>query len=176
MRLIAPATILAGLLSCGCTQSKPVGQPPPDNSPSPVQTLTSVANPIVPEHKPAEPERFSDAQFQAHVERLHQDFDLDGFHIDVQPPFVVVGDEPAQVVRSRAQKTVKWTVDRLKQDYFKRDPNSILTIWLFKDGSSYRRHASSFFGDSPTTPYGYYSSAHRAVGDEHRHGGWDVGA
>jgi hypothetical protein len=39
----------------------------------------------------------------------------------------------------------------------------ILDIWLFKDGDSYRRHARQLFGSEPTTPYGYYSSANRAL-------------
>jgi hypothetical protein len=58
---------------------------------------------------------------------------------------------------------VKWAVDRLKQDFFTRDPNEILSIWLFKDAASYQKHARLLFGDQPTTPYGYYSSAHKAL-------------
>lgn len=177
MRPTAPALILAGLVACGCTQSKTAPQPPPENSPArgpdpasgdtlPGQHATverSGPEPVATARPRPVESRFTDADYEAHVARLHRDFDLEGFHVVVQPPFVVVGDEPAPIVRSRAERTVKWTVDRLKQDYFGQDPNHILTVWLFKDSQSYRGHASSFFGDSPSTPYGYYSSAHRAL-------------
>jgi hypothetical protein len=54
-------------------------------------------------------------------------------------------------------------VAQLKQDYFQRDPNEIITIWLFKDDASYRKYTRSVFNDEPTTPFGYYSAAHRAL-------------
>ena len=44
-----------------------------------------------------------------------------------------VGDDSPDVVKSTCQGTVRWAVDHLKRDYFKRDPNEIITIWLFKD-------------------------------------------
>jgi len=34
---------------------------------------------------------------------------------------------------------------------------------LFKDKSSYQKHASTIFGDTPGTPFGYYSPTHRAL-------------
>jgi hypothetical protein len=60
-------------------------------------------------------------------------------------------------------RTVKWAVDKLKQEYFSKDPKEILDIWLFKDAASYEQHAQLLFGDKPTTPYGYYSSTHKAL-------------
>ncbi|HKC63210.1 MAG TPA: hypothetical protein VKB86_06205, partial [Pyrinomonadaceae bacterium] len=57
----------------------------------------------------------------------------------------------------------RWAVEKLKQEYFEKDPAEILDIWLFKDEASYRRHALEFFNDTPDTPYGYYSSTHRAL-------------
>ena len=85
------------------------------------------------------------------------------FTVVVQPPFVVIGDEPPETLRRRATNTVKWTVDRLKLDYFKRDPQEIIDIWLFRDGASYTNHARLLFDDTPTTPFGYYSAEHRAL-------------
>ncbi len=85
-----------------------------------------------------------------------------GFTMIVQPPFVLLGDEAPDVVRSRATKTVKWAVDKLKQDYFDTDPEPI-DIWLFRDKDSYEQHARSLFNDTPTTRFGYYSAAHRAL-------------
>ena len=113
---------------------------------------------------------FTEADFTRHVNELQariiKKLSLPGphgFSIVVQRPFVVVGDEPRKVVEQRAEDTVKWAVDRLKQDFFTKDPNEILDIWLFKDEASYEKHARLIFGDSPTTPYGYYSSRHKAL-------------
>jgi len=63
----------------------------------------------------------------------------------------------------RAEKTVKWAVDKLKQDYFTRDPDELIDVWLFKDDASYRTNALRLFGDTPTTPFGYYSARHHAL-------------
>ena len=85
------------------------------------------------------------------------------FSFVIQRPFVVIGDESKSEVEGRAEGTVKWAVDRLKQDFFLNDPKEILNIWLFKDAASYEKHALLLFGDKPSTPYGYYSSANKAL-------------
>lgn len=86
-----------------------------------------------------------------------------GFTVVAQPPFVVIGDEPPEVVRRRATHTVKWAVDKLRQDYFQRDPQEIIDIWLFRDKASYTNHARLLFSDTPTTPFGYYSADHHSL-------------
>ena len=86
-----------------------------------------------------------------------------GFTVVTQPPFVVIGDESPAQVRARATNTVKWAVDKLKQDYFGRDPVEIIDIWLFRDRTSYTNHARLLFHDTPTTPFGYYSARHHAL-------------
>lgn len=106
---------------------------------------------------------FTAADFERHIARLKQQLPKNEFTFVAQPPFVVIGDEPPQVVRQRAAETVKWTVDLLKKDFFAKDPLAILNIWLFKNTASYKRHTRAIFNDEPDTPYGYYSSAHRAL-------------
>ena len=105
----------------------------------------------------------SDEDFARHVETLKKKLPSSDFSIVIQPPFVVVGDDTADSVKNYAEHTVKWAVDRLKQDYFSKDPKDILDIWLFKDSASYEKNALGLFGDKPSTPYGYYSSAHKAL-------------
>ncbi len=85
------------------------------------------------------------------------------FTVLVERPFVVIGDESAERVQSRAISTVRWSVQHLKSEYFPNDPERVLEIWLFKDAQSYQDNARRYFGDRPDTPYGYYSSAHRAL-------------
>jgi hypothetical protein len=106
---------------------------------------------------------FTEEQFAQHVTQIKKKLPSPAFSIVIQPPFVVIGDEPQQVVKQRADDTVKWAVDRLKQGFFTKDPKEILDIWLFKDDASYEKHTQLLFGDSPTTPYGYYSSTHKAL-------------
>jgi hypothetical protein len=106
--------------------------------------------------------RLSDDAFARHVEKLRERAP-DGFTIVVQKPFVVIGDESPQAVRRHAQGVVGWAVERLKGEYFAKDPDEILDVWLFKDDASYRKHAKSLFGDEPATPFGYYSPADRAL-------------
>ncbi len=86
-----------------------------------------------------------------------------GFSALVQPPFIVLGDEDAAAVRERARGTVKWATDKLKADYFRKDPAEIIAVWLFKDKDSYERCATALFGSKPFTPYGYYSEQNRAL-------------
>lgn len=106
---------------------------------------------------------FTQAEFDQHILDLKKKIPTSDFSIVVEPPFVVVGDEPAEVVKQRAEDTIKWAVKKLKQDYFPKDPADILDIWLFKDAASYEKHARLIFNDKPTTPYGYYSRGHKAL-------------
>jgi hypothetical protein len=86
-----------------------------------------------------------------------------GFSVVVEPPFVVLGDEPPEMVKRRAEHTVKWAKKRLMQDFFDAEPSSVVEVWLFKDRPSYEQNTLALFGERPSTPYGYYSSAHRAL-------------
>jgi hypothetical protein len=97
-----------------------------------------------------------------HVARLKAR-EPEGFTVVPQAPFVVIGDESPAQVELRATRTVKWAVDKLKQEYFQRDPAEIIDIWLLRDRESYTNHAWRLFGHRPTTPFGYYSAEHRAL-------------
>jgi hypothetical protein len=134
---------------------------PPLNRSDP--PLPAAAAKPVPVPKPASPETFSDRDFAEHVERLKKKLPSANFTVIVQRPFVVIGDEAAATVKEHSEGTVKWAVDKLKQDFFTQDPKEILDIWLFRDAASYEKNAQILFGEKPTTPYGYYSSAHKAL-------------
>jgi hypothetical protein len=126
---------------------------PPDPSPLPASPNTASAS----------PETFTDADFAKHVEQLKKKLPSNSFTVIIQRPFVVIGDESAADVKKDSEQTVKWAVDKLKQDFFAKDPKEILDIWLFRDATSYEKNALALFGETPTTPYGYYSSAHKAL-------------
>lgn len=106
--------------------------------------------------------KFTDADYAQRVLALKLK-SPEGFSIVVQKPFVVIGDEPIAEVRRWASGTVQWAVDRLKQDYFEKDPDAILDIWLFKNEASYNKHTQEIFGDTPDTPFGYFSHQHQSL-------------
>jgi hypothetical protein len=85
------------------------------------------------------------------------------FHIVLQKPFVVVGDDRPGVVRQHSQGTIEWAVRRLKQAYFSQDPDHVITIWLFKDKTSYDQNVVDIFRRRPHTPFGYYSPWDKAL-------------
>jgi hypothetical protein len=105
---------------------------------------------------------FTSADYAQHVIALKKKLP-EKFSLFIERPFVVVGDGPAEDVQAICRGTVRWAVEKLKRDFFARDPREIITIWLFKDDASYRQYTKSVFDDSPTTPYGYYSAADRAL-------------
>ena len=101
--------------------------------------------------------------YVAHVAALQQKLPSKDFTIVVQSPFVVVGDGGAAAVKASATHTVKWAVDMLKQDYFTNNPSAIIDVWLFRDKQSYEKHTEKLFGEKPSTPFGYYSTRHKAL-------------
>ena len=104
----------------------------------------------------------TDANYDRHVASLKKTLP-EGFHVVVEKPFVVIGDEEPREVERRAAGTVRWAVQRLKAMYFTRNPDHIINIWLFKDKASYQKHAWELLGDRPSTPYGYYSPSRKAL-------------
>jgi hypothetical protein len=114
-------------------------------------------------NKPKKTAGFTDADYAQHIRELKKQIPNSSFTVILQGPFVVIGDESPTMVRHRSIRTIKWAADKLKQDYFKKDPADIIDIWLFKDENSYKKHAQAVFGDEPTTPFGYYSHEHKAL-------------
>ena len=108
-------------------------------------------------------QKYTDADYAQHIRKLKNRLPNDDFEIVLQKPFVVVGDGGLESVKKTATGTVKWAVDKIKQDYFSEDPEFILDVWLFKNPASYKKHNVELFGEAPTTPYGFYSPSHRAL-------------
>jgi len=154
MRIAAVFT-LALLVTLSCASRKTI--PKAKSSIPPAAVATEAVFPAS-----FDTNSFTQEQYQKHIVDLRKRIPS-GFSIVVQPPFVVIGDEPADVVKQHAEETIRWAVDKLKQDFFGTDPSDILDIWLFKDAASYQKHAQLLFNDRPSTPYGYYSRAHKAL-------------
>ena len=100
--------------------------------------------------------KYTGADYAQHILKLKKKLPK-GFHVVIQKPFVVIGDESREMVQRRSISTVKWAVDRIKRQYFKKDPNEIIDVWLFKDKQSYEKYCKELFKMDPGTPYGFYS-------------------
>jgi hypothetical protein len=147
--------ILPLALAAGCAQTESVASQAPRRANSNARANANANAPAA--------TGFTDADYARHVEQLKKRLPSREFEIVVEKPFVVVGDGGRAAVEGNARGTVRWAVTLLKKDYFTKDPKEILDIWLFKDSASYNKHATELFGSRPTTPYGYYSSAHKAL-------------
>jgi hypothetical protein len=120
-------------------------------------------NADAPQSSAESPKNLTDADYARHVERVKKKLPSADFTVIIQRPFVVIGDESDEAVKGHSEKTIKWAVDKLKQDFFTEDPKEILDIWLFKDADSYQRNTLALFGEKPGTPYGYYSPTHKSL-------------
>ncbi|MDP2315739.1 MAG: C39 family peptidase [Pseudomonadota bacterium] len=86
-----------------------------------------------------------------------------GFTTVLEPPYVVIGNEPEATVVARAEGTVRRTDALLRADYFTTELDHTWEIWMFRDAASYVRHTESVFGETPTTPYGFANGYHHAL-------------
>lgn len=154
-RLLLATLFLPLALAAGCAQTSSGASQTARKRNANARTSVNANTPT--------PAVFNDADYARHVEQLKQKLPTKEFEIVIEKPFVVVGDGGRRAVEEHARGTVRWAVTLLKRDYFKQDPNQILDIWLFKDSASYNKHATSLFGGKPSTPYGYYSPAHRSL-------------
>ncbi|HLL23773.1 MAG TPA: hypothetical protein VK427_16655 [Kofleriaceae bacterium] len=101
-------------------------------------------------------------ELAARARELADKLDGQGFHVVIEPPFVIVGDESLAKVKSRAS-FVRWVVRLIEADYFAKQPEKLIEVWLFRNEKTYRKGAKKFFGDTPETPYGYYSPDDNAL-------------
>ena len=109
-----------------------------------------------------QPKKSAESRYVDHIAKLQKKVP-EGFHMQIEKPFVVIGNESKNTVSHRSRKTVRWTVEKLKESFFSKDPNEIVDIWLFKDSETYRKYALKLFRDRPTTPFGYYSPRHESI-------------
>jgi hypothetical protein len=143
MRLVLPLLVLAG---CASSDADPTAQ----------RRASAAAR------AQAAPARtFSDAAYNRHIAALRArlaKLGLGDLAIRIEDPFVVVGEGTADELELRAS-TVRWAVELLERDFFDRRPTRILDVYLFGTAASYERGVKKLTGESPGTPYGFYSRA-----------------
>jgi hypothetical protein len=102
----------------------------------------------------AEPTR---KQLDARAADLTKKLSGQRYTVLVEPPFVVVGDFGSANVKKVTTGFLRSKVALLEKDFFPKRPDKVLEVWLFGNEKSFRKGAKKFFGDTPDTPYGYYS-------------------
>lgn len=102
-------------------------------------------------------------ELETRAGQLRDKLDKDGFTVVVEAPFVVVGDEGAAMVKKHATGFLRNNIQLMEKDFFPSRPDKLIEIWLFKNEKSYRAGAKKYFGDTPDTPFGYYSPDHAAM-------------
>lgn len=86
-----------------------------------------------------------------------------GFSLVWEKPFLVIGNEDPDKVRSRGRDVVRWERELLLKDFFAQPPSVLEDVWVFKDAASYRKYSVELFQTVPDTPYGFYLSSRRAM-------------
>ena len=102
------------------------------------------------------------AEVAQHVMELQRTMPK-GFTLAWEKPFLVVGNESPDQVRSRGKDVVRWTRDLLLKDFFAKAPGNLEEVWVFKDAAPYTQYSRSLFQTEPTTPYGFYLAGRRAM-------------
>lgn len=103
--------------------------------------------------------------YKQHVAELKTRLDklgLGDMEIRIEEPFVVIGEGTQKQLAQSAQ-TVRWAADILEKDFFEKRPTLILDVFLFDTAASYERGVKKLTGESPTTPYGFYSRANKGL-------------
>ncbi|MFO0601450.1 MAG: C39 family peptidase [Myxococcaceae bacterium] len=86
-----------------------------------------------------------------------------GFTMQWEKPFLVIGNESPDKVKSRARDVVGWTRDLLLKDFFAQPPTVLEDVWVFKDAATYEKYSRELFQTEPDTPYGFYLSSRNAM-------------
>jgi hypothetical protein len=130
-------------------RSRPAAGPASETGPVPTQQATVAVAATTPLEQRA-----------AELRRRYGDR---GFTVVIEEPFVVLGNEEDSVVARRSKSTIRWAVDKLRGQYFDRDPEHIVDIWLLGDADSFERWTKKITGEDPGTPYGFYTPTHDAL-------------
>ncbi len=78
-------------------------------------------------------------------------------------PFLVTGDIGGADVRRLVERTIGPCTRALYHDFFEKQPDFVITIFLFGDDTSYRTWSKKLFGREPTTKFGYYLHTEQAL-------------
>lgn len=114
-------------------------------------------------HHECGPGDLADKKLSEHADSLRRALPRGTWEVVVESPFLVIGNEPVEKVRQRATGTVRWAYGHLARDFFPRQPDRPIEVWLLRDAASYQRISQERFAIKPPSPFGYYSTSHTAI-------------
>lgn len=85
------------------------------------------------------------------------------FLLAVEGPYVIASDQTPEEFKTSREHTIRWAYTHLQAQFFPGGLSRPLEVYLFDGKESYEKHTREFFSDTPTTPYGYFSSQHNAL-------------
>jgi hypothetical protein len=93
------------------------------------------------------------------ADHWHERFAAEGLTYVVSPPFVVAGDGGLDRLNRYTERTIHASAEALHRKFFDRQqPTEPVLILLFESAEPYERLAKKWFGQKPSTPYGYFRS------------------
>jgi hypothetical protein len=98
------------------------------------------------------------SQLQTVAHKLDRRFYVEGFG-----PFIIATNIPRKRLEEIKEKTIRLSYNAFYKDFFTERPRNIITLYLFKNYTDYSFYSRKLFNETPTTPYGYYRSADRAL-------------
>lgn len=105
------------------------------------------------------------ARYAEHIRELKQQLataNLADLAIRIERPFVVIGDGTDEQL-ARNASTVRWACDHLERGFFHSRPARIIDIYLFSSAEMYRAGVERLTGQTPDTPFGFYSPSRSAM-------------
>lgn len=81
----------------------------------------------------------------------------------IRMPFVLGGDLPPDELLAQYHDILAPTAHAMAAEHFGTVPDEPITVLMFSDEASYRRHARQLFNEEPTTRFGYYRPQLRTI-------------
>lgn len=85
------------------------------------------------------------------------------FRVARRGPFLLGGDLEEDAFRQLVDGVFMCCLSCLQHDYFKKPLTQTVTIYIFRDSTSYRDGLRSFFRMNPISPYGHYGHRQRYI-------------
>lgn len=96
------------------------------------------------------------------IQQINQKIDslkkilTEDFYITSYSAFVIASNLSEEKTNSIIQNTIAPAYQSFYNDFFKKQPDDITTIFLFADDKSYRKWAKELYDDTDLSIYGYY--------------------
>lgn len=86
-----------------------------------------------------------------------------GFLAARRGPFLIAGDIDKKEFSTLVDGVIACCRECLRKDYFKTPPGKIITIYVFKNETTYNENLKRLFNMLPISPYGHYGYSQRYI-------------